>query len=499
MTRWIESSLAAAALCVAAESAFAEQMPSDWSALLKRDAQALHDLYLENHPGAVDPENPAFRDMLQAGLEQALARAERAGSYPAYWWAMREYVARFNDGHVNIDGLPATPKIPANWPGFLTREAGGEQVVAARIEQPDLPSLGSTLVACDGVPASDLMEDVGRFRGRWNLASQREMHGWRLFIDAANPYVKRPTSCIFKLGHEQKSYQLRWLPMPDQLFQAEVAKVMARRSAAIEARPFGEAGLWIAASSFNSDETSEAGRALKKLVAWLKENEAKLASAETIVLDVRGNSGGSSFWGNRIAAAIWGEKNARAAKPTAGGIDWRASPGNISALSAWRDQPGTGMQMRVWASHMVAGMRRAAAEGRQLWRETPVLGGLFSGGKAADGIHPRAFKTKAAVFVLTDGYCASACLDAVDLWTWLGAIPIRRETSADSLYMEVRSQTLPSGLAKVTVPMKVWRGRPRGSNEPYRPVHAFKGDMADQQALERWIESLPRPAISARQ
>jgi hypothetical protein len=78
----------------------------------------------------------------------------------------------------------------------------------------------------------------------------------------------------------------------------------------------------------------------------------------------------------------------------------------------------------------------------------------------------------------------------MDVWTRAGAIPVGRETSADSLYMEIRKQALPSGLATISVPMKVYRGRVRGLNVSYKPVHEFGGDMKDQQAVEAWVASL---------
>jgi hypothetical protein len=56
--------------------------------------------------------------------------------------------------------------------------------------------------------------------------------------------------------------------------------------------------------------------------------------------------------------------------------------------------------------------------------------------------------------------------------------------------MEVRQLRLPSGIAGVSLPMKVYRGRPRGSNEPVTPVHRFDADIADTAELERWIMTL---------
>jgi hypothetical protein len=97
------------------------------------------------------------------------------------------------------------------------------------------------------------------------------------------------------------------------------------------------------------------------------------------------------------------------------------------------------------------------------------------------------------VYVLTDWICASACLDAVDLWKALGSIVVGRETGADTNYMEVGGGSLPSGVARVGIPMKVWRGRLRGSNVTQVPRYRFDGMMSDTPALDRWIASLPRP------
>src|SRR3546814_427539 len=99
---------------------------------------------------------------------------------------------------------------------------------------------------------------------------------------------------------------------------------------------------------------------------------------------------------------------------------------------------------------------------------------------------------KGAVFSLTDGISMSACLDAVDLWTRFGATPIGRETGADTIYMEMRSVDMPSGLGSMSLPMKYYIGRERGHNQPVVPVHRFEGDMSDTAALEGWIAQLPR-------
>jgi hypothetical protein len=38
----------------------------------------------------------------------------------------------------------------------------------------------------------------------------------------------------------------------------------------------------------------------------------------------------------------------------------------------------------------------------------------------------------------------------------------------------------------------VYRGRKRGNNVPLVPAHAYDGNLADTNALEHWIATLPR-------
>lgn len=458
----------------------------DWGATLAADARALHTTYRDSHPGAVDPENPGFVEALDRGLAVTLERAKTALSWPDYWWAMREYVAGFNDGHVFINTTADAPSLPVGWPGFLTRSEKDVPVVATREDGADAPPLGARLVSCDGEPADRLTgETVGRFRGLWTLASQRETHGWRLFLDAGNPYARRPETCRFAHEGGEREYRLVWRPLAQPELERRLPAVSAAFRAPVERRTFGDAGLWISAGTFSGDLSFEPGKALEALVGGLEKDPAAIAAARVIVLDVRGNGGGSSRWGDRIAATIWGERNAAAAKPRSAAVDWRVSAANIAEMQAYADDPEGDPEIRAWTRGGVAGMTRAQTAGRALWRQPSSADAA-----ASPAIDPAAFKTRAKVFVLTDSACGSACLDALDVWLKLRAVQVGRETSADSLYMEIRQQVLPSGLSRVSVPMKVYRNRPRGLNQPYRPVHVFGAEMRDPAALEARILAL---------
>ena len=73
-------------------------------------------------------------------------------------------------------------------------------------------------------------------------------------------------------------------------------------------------------------------------------------------------------------------------------------------------------------------------------------------------------------YVVVPGNCASACLDALDVFTrFPNTTLVGAPSSADSTYMEVRTVDLPSGLATVMVPNKVYVNRPRANGQVYHP------------------------------
>jgi hypothetical protein len=245
---------------------------------------------------------------------------------------------------------------------------------------------------------------VGRFRGRWNLGSQRETHSWRLFLDAGNPYVVLPNRCVFTDGRTQQTYDLSYRPMSKELFQQESGKASAAYRGPTEVRQFGANGVWISMGSFSGDTSTQQGKAISALVRGLEKDQARLGQAAAIVLDVRGNGGGSSTWGDKIASLVWGKKTADAAKPQSAGIDWRPSKANIAAIEDYARTPGIGFFTRMFIGQVVTGMKAALAAGQPLWREKapPRVD------SAARAAVRQAGLARRKVYILTDGGCASA-------------------------------------------------------------------------------------------
>ena len=142
--------IATAVLCANAEAA------DPWATFATRDLDAIHDLLLANHPGPVDPQNPAFKDWLEKGLREAKARAANAASLEDYQRAVRFYTNGFRDGHIGV-GFYYTPR-DDEWPGFVVgAEGGAVTVTVADADTKAGVPVGSKLISCDGQSVEALL------------------------------------------------------------------------------------------------------------------------------------------------------------------------------------------------------------------------------------------------------------------------------------------------------------------------------------------------------
>jgi len=245
--------------------------PRDWSATLIQDATGLHDIIVDSHPGVHDALNPAFRPRLEQGLTVALDRAKTTTDAGGWWWALRAYVASFEDGHVQIGMTQDGFNFQTRWPGFLTVYRGADQVVADRDEaDAATPPLGAKLIDCDGVAAEALAEQrIGQFRGRWFLGAQRALYGDWQFLSAQNPWVGEMSQCRFEADGATQTYALNWRATPDDL-GARRGKLAQRARPDFGLKHFDDGGFWISTPSFDGDPKSETHAALTALIADMK-------------------------------------------------------------------------------------------------------------------------------------------------------------------------------------------------------------------------------------
>jgi hypothetical protein len=460
----------------------------DWSATLRQDARALHDDIAANHPGPVNSEDPGFTQRNDSQLALALERARDARTYGDYFFALRQYVSSFDDGHMGFGAFGNTPN-DFRWPGFVTDyDARGAIRVVDRREDAAVP-LNARLIGCDSMTADQYANaTLGRMWGRWQLESQHYSFGRLLFLDEGSRYIPQAARCTFEIAGEQHDVALTWQP----LAVRDVSRLISGRQQtphSFETRTLPNGIWWYAIPSFNADRQSPAGQALPAMIAQMRRERPRLVGARAIVLDLRGNGGGSSDWSRQIANALWGRAAIDRLVTQPVHVDWRVSRDNLASIrSSYERQNVDAMSpaMRRWFDSVILGLRAALERGDSMWRQPNDNTDEDRPARPGARLQP----LSVPVYFITDSSCGSACLDAVDLWRALGAIHVGRTTSADSLYMEVRQFRLPSGIGAVSMPMKVYRGRTRGSNEPVVPVHRYDGDISDTTEVERWIASL---------
>lgn len=457
-----------AALAAAAPMAAAElpATPAAWRAAAGADIEAAVQVTRANHPGMHDPRNPAFLAHLEAAHRHGLQLASQVKDMAGYVAAVDGFNTRIGDGHAGLAVRIDKALLPKpRWPGFVAVWRGdGLYVHTATAGQ---PAPGSKLLACDGKPAEELIRtNVFAFQGRVAEAGQWWSDARNLFIDTHNPFVVRPRGCSFALDGKLTQHALAWRDIGP-----EAERLLAASSDG-DARGVGMSEprknlYWMSMPTFHPDEAER--NAYRAVNRGIVSDRARYLAADAVVVDLRKNGGGSSSWAREFARALWGAARVDAAMAAFSAnteVWWRASPGNTDYV-AWMagelDRQGQA-EGAAWARTQAEGMRAALGRGAPFHVERRAADA--GAAPAADAEPP----FSQPLYVVVPGDCASACLDALDVFTrFPNTRLIGAPSSADSRYMEVRRENLASGLAAVRVPNKMYVNHGRTDGKVYQP------------------------------
>jgi Peptidase family S41 len=465
----ITAAITALLLIAAQPTAQPAPVERDWGAAARTDVAAAYDLYAASHPGMHDPANPGFPALLGRARERGLDAARHATDRAGYAAALGAFSTELSDGHALVFAkAPEGQAMPQQWAGFIPAWRGGRLIVQQAA--PGAPvAIGEVIRACDGLPAADFIRRrlVG-LNFRPAEAGQWWFHAPRAF-QVSQFLPSMPRACtIAGADGRAREVALTWTPAPEDFrMRLRVASEGERPAIALtEPRP----GLFqIGLPDFQPDEAGRA--AYTRLYEQMRTRRGELLRARAIVLDLRHNNGGSSDWSRDVARILWGQAQVdRAMADYFRGVAvwWRASPGNIAHMDQIVAQIRASGRESVAQEFLAAreAMRAAAARGDPYYREP---GEVEPAGPA-----PGPSDLTIPVYVITPGGCASACLDAIDTFTRFPNVRlIGAPTSADSTYMEVRTQDLPSGAGTIVIPNKLWANRPRRAGEVYRPQIEF--------------------------
>lgn len=498
--RGIARSILAALLAVAlhggaacAQAAVKPATPEGWRALTLADLEAAAQLLRDHSPIPFDKENPQTAAWLEQGLKQAKARVADVQGESDWLHVLSMYGYGFRDPHVSIAPLGEPP--PAQWPGFIASAQGADAVVVARDESDaDALPLGTFIRRCDGRSLAALADErvfpIVFFQG---LPADRRRAITRLFFHRPNVLLPATSACIVAPpGGTEREIKLRWRDLP-----ADRGAWMERYRAASTGPPT-DWGLsepapgvfWIGVPTFSSGpQTAPKLDALVKAVAARGDD---MRRARAIVIDTRGNGGGNSAWADKLAEAIFTPEVLKRHAPPSyrSAVDWRASRGNAAYWRQWAEQMKTefGEDNHRRALRYVERFEKHADDPVPLFRDgaerVDAGGGMTARRPHGESPFP------ARVYFLSNGSCGSSCLNFADRVLFVPGVKlIGLATSGDGLLMDVRNETLPSGLARLVIPQKVARGRGRGALEVYVPDVVHDGPW-DDASVRKWVMTL---------
>jgi hypothetical protein len=472
--------LLAAALLAASTAGSAQS--EAWSRMAEEDLKAARAFLEETHPGAI-PErgDRTFLAQLDKGFAAAQALARSARSFGGYRAALDRFAASFDDPHI---ASSSWVRPDSHWPGFLvSSRRGGWKVVPGGSAEG--PTAGAELVSCDGKsPDALAAEWLAPFTPAWNVAAQRMRTSSALLIDSGNPHQPRPASCDFKSADGKiETHRLSWRRIGSSDLARQFEKMGPFVSSDVGVKAF-DGGWWIRLGSL--------GGAALPLTKQVEERQAELRAAPFVVVDLRGNDGGASFFSDRIAEVIYGAarvdsalhpKEDRAAER----VVWRASPATLKtaeALIARVSRIGNPDHPIALATAAQRDSIRAALEAGKPLAEAPAAIDSDPRLRRGDKVEqpPR-------VILITDRICFSSCLLAARLFRELGATHAGQETSANTHYSNAISTDLPSGLSNFSSLQAYWTHVPRQLG-PYAPAIPFKVDLADDRAVEEEVRKL---------
>ncbi len=486
---------ALAALCFAAfafsASAFAQPTtPEQWRAATAQDLDAIKAIISADTPIGAGAAGPTYDQWLTQGYAEAQARVPHVENRAGYFYALAAYVNGFHDSHLSLSLLQSLPA--PRWPGFIvTRQGDAFQVSWRDSADAAVPDVGAEILSCDGQTLDALFErNVYAFVVNARLPEARRRAAPRLFLDVGNPFADMPHACVFRTGVATSTVTLNWraLPNPPGAFNLAFSDAGLGPAAVVGLDTSTPGVAWVGAPTFAAG--AQSGTVLHQV-----EIHPEIRNGRAIVIDLRGNTGGSSDAAQELARTVFGaEYVSHMPLPNPGGAAlWRASAGNL----AYQQDIGDELERRrtsstranAWSREVLRGLSRALSRGEPTWRQgsdASVAGGGISQRRPQGGTSPVA----ARVYVLSNGSCASACLDFADIALRIPGVQlIGAPTSADGLLADVRSETLPSGEARFAFAQKMMLGRGRGAFEYYTPDVAYSGPWSDA-AVRAWVMQL---------
>ena len=464
----------------AALGAALQAQAQDWAAIARQDLDFAADAIRTRHAGYVAG-MPSVTMPFESGLPLARAEAEGVRSEQDYRRMMMRFVAGFGDPHMGIDLQLAIH----GWTGIVLDQAGGLNSGHYRVSWSEpgwptpLPPVGSIAQSCDDVwTGTWLQMRVAPFANRGaEYATASGAFAQQVMFDYGLGWT--PKQCVFVLPDgSRKRYELPLRSVPGEVAQQHIDAIRPRFRAT--AKPVGlstpgPGKYWVGMPNFNGERSGAAYEALYPQLAALRKTKAGW-----IVFDLRGNGGGDSSWGSRALAALYGEAYAAKLGEAGGASKYQIADAETAKL------------LRHYIADETHAASKAAFEADLAKVEAAMRAGqkmaLLSGDPDAQTRTlklPRPHGPRIAALV--DRTCFSSCMNFVQrLRAASDTVVLGEATIGYSPFGEINRHPLPSGHGALVIPSALFRTA-TATREPFIPDLAFDGNMADDAALQKWV------------
>jgi hypothetical protein len=465
-----------------------EPPQSTWSLLTSQALTDIHDELANNHPGAIDSQNPQFKIWLEEGYKTGLLYSKQISNFSGLKTELLKYINGFQDGHIFLNFKIDEKNV--SWAGIILRsstQAPKIQYIDHTFSYTGLKT-GDELIACDGKSPEEIFRtNILPVKGIKGLnASYRKLVPF-LFVDDASVGSKSFQICIFSNHGIQKQIKIQYKNQSRYLVSEKLNEESGPVNHSFGINKINSSTAWISFPSLGASD--EKGlKKLKQTIAGAK----KLRNFKSIVIDLRGNSGGNSQWGDDLLASIYSSEFFTPMKtklPEDSSIEYRVSKDNLEyvgkMLAFLKSQVGTESEITTTMNSVQMRMTKALLDKQNFLKESDKL---------SNDISKQALPPQFAgqLIVLTDYKCFSSCLLFMDEVLSLipNAIHVGLETDADTAYMEIKPSIIANGVAELMHPIKVKRDQIRQNNQPYFPKYKFDGDIYDDKAVQNWVLSL---------
>lgn len=470
---------------------------SAWVNMTLNDLAGMHKIITENSSAALDKDNSTFVKWLEEGFVQSKAKAKQVSTFGGYVAALRFYAAGFRETHHGLyfAVLPDFWK----WPGFTISYMNGDFVVSYVDKDKDFPKVGDHIIDFDGISTKEaVFNRVFPYLDGTDLSSEADLFRAtpRVLFDEHNPFLTELRKCTVVSNGEKKDLLLNWEPIAYTQAQKVLGVALFKNVYSFGIDEFMDGrGAWVSVPTFQFDSEEEQ-RPMKDVIAKIP----SLRNREVVVIDVRGNEGGSSTWGNLILEGLYGDafvnqKHGIASYDDSSDkeqfVEYRVSPNNLKRLkevtTVMNRAHGQDSIWYTFFDQITVLMERALKNDSKpafvRSKNEPIV-------QLLDNTKEQSRFAGKLVFI-TDENCFSSCLDFADIiFDMPNVMHVGLPTRTDSPYTEVNGHPVPSKMAWLNYTFGLQHNRKRGVNQAYIPKSRFNGDMRDTKALKSWVEHL---------